>query len=177
MILSPCLKKQNSSVTFRCFLLFLSHSEACFFSFYSFWVTQKRVFSPFALSEPLRSMFFLHLSFLTHSEACFFSICPFWVAQKHVFSPFALSESLRSMFFLFLPFLSRSEACFFSFCPFWVTQKLVFSPFVFSESLRSTYFLFFNASYNVCNTKIPFFMHHTMYVAWKFSFFRFIQCM
>ena len=107
----------------------------------------------FALSESLRSVFFLYLLFLSHSEACFFSICSFWVAQKHIFSPFALSESLRSVFFLHLPFLSHSKACFFSFYSFWVAQKRVLSPFALSESLRSMFFLFFNASYVVCSIK------------------------
>ena len=121
--------------------------------FCPFWVAHKLVFSPFALSESLRSIFFLHLLFLSRSEAYFFSICSFWVAQKHIFSLFALSESLRSVFFLHLPFLSHSKACFFSFYSFWVTQKRVFSLFALSESLRSMFFLFFNASYVVCSIK------------------------
>ena len=135
--LSPlfALSESLRSVFFL-YLLFLSHSEACFFSICSFWVTQKRVF---------------------------FSICPFWVAQKRVFSLFALSESLRSLFFLFLPFLSRSEALIFSFCSFWVAQKHVFSPFVFSESLRSMFFSFSTL--------------HTLYVTQKFSFLCFIHRM
>ena len=101
--------------------------------FCSFWVTQKRVFSPFALSESLRSIFFLYLLFLSRSEAYFFSICSFWVAQKHVFSPFALSESLRSMFFLHLLFLSHSEALIFSFSmlhTLYVTPKFSFLCFI-----------------------------------------------
>ena len=92
------------------FLFFLSRSEAWFFFIWPFWVTQKRVFSSFGLSESLRSVFFLHLVFLSRSEAHFFSIWSFWVAQKRNFSPFGLSESLRSAFFLHLAFLSRSEA-------------------------------------------------------------------
>ena len=106
------------------FLFFLSRSEAHFFLIWSFWVAQKHIFSPFGLSESLRSAFFLHLVFLSRSEAWFFSIWPFWVTQKRIFSPFNLSESLRSAFFLHLAFLSHSEAHFFSIWPFWVTQKL-----------------------------------------------------
>ena len=83
-------------------LVFLSRSEAHFFFIWSFWVTQKRVFSSFGLSESLRSVIFLHLAFLSHSEAWFFSIWPFWVTQKRIFSSFGLSESLRSVTLLFL---------------------------------------------------------------------------
>ena len=54
-------KKNNGSPDFN--LVFLGHSEA--------------YFSPFGLSESLRSPFFLHLAFLSHSEAHFFSIWPF----------------------------------------------------------------------------------------------------
>ncbi len=97
------------------FLFFLSRSEAHFFSIRPFWVTQKRDFSSFDLSESLRSTFFLHLVFLSHSEA---------------------------YFFLHLVFLSRSEAHFFSIWPFWVTQKHIFSSFGLSESLRSLTLLF-----------------------------------
>ena len=56
--------------------------------FCPFWVAHKLVFSPFALSESLRSVFFLFLLFMSRSEACFFFFCPFWVAQKHLFSLF-----------------------------------------------------------------------------------------
>ena len=92
-------KKNNGSPDFN--LVFLSHSEA--------------YFSPFGLSESLRSPFFLHLAFLSHSEAHFFSIWPFWVTQKRIFFPFGLSESLRSVFLLHLVFLSHSEAWHYSF--------------------------------------------------------------
>ena len=129
--LSPlfALSESLRSVFFL-YLLFLSHSEACFFSICSFWVTQKRVF---------------------------FSICPFWVAQKRVFSLFALSESLRSTYFLFLLFLSRSEACFFSICLFWVTQKHVFLFFDSSYIVCNTKILFFMLHTSYVTPKFPFF--------------------
>ena len=105
--------------------------------FSPFWVAQKRVFPPFGLSAPCRSVFFLFLAFLHRAEACFFSFWPFCIVQKRVFALFDLSASCRSVFFLFLAFLHRAEACFFSFWPFCAVQKRVFALFGLSASCRN----------------------------------------
>ena len=87
----------------------------------------------FALSESLRSVFFLYLLFLSHSEACFFSICSFWVAQKHVFSPFVFSESLRSTYFLFFNasyIVCNTKILFFMLHTSYVTPKFPFLCFI-----------------------------------------------
>ena len=81
------------------FFMFMSLTEALFFSIWCLCRWQKHFFSPFGVYVVDRSTFFLHLVFMSLSEALFFSIWCLCHCQKHFFSPFSVYFIVRSTFF------------------------------------------------------------------------------
>ena len=124
-------------------LVFLSRSEACFFSIWFFWVAQKHVFSPFGLSAPRGSMkktnFGLSaprfsmkkriLNFPRRAEARKNEFWPFRAARKHEKLNFGLSAPRGNMKKRILVFPRHAEAWKNDFWPFRAAQLLFFYSF------------------------------------------------